>query len=228
MPQSIRKHPLIELAITLVIPALILIKLSAPEHLGAAGALLLALAFPLGWGVCELARSRTLNLFAVLGVVSLLATGGIGLLALDTQWLAVKEAAIPGVLGLVVAGSAFTRYPLARKLLYTPALLDVEKINAALAVRGNASKFEARMRAATWMLGGSFFFSSAMNYGLATRIVVSPAGSAAFNEELGRLTLWSYPMIALPATLMMLAVLFYLGRGIRRLAGIGLREALRS
>lgn len=227
MARSVRSYPLPELAITLVIPALILIKLSAPEHLGAAGALLLALAFPLGWGARELARSRTLNLLAVLSVVSLLATGGIGLLALDARWLAVKEAAIPGVLGLVVAGSAFTRYPLVRMLLYTPALLEVEKIDAALAERGNAAKFEARMRAATWMLSGSFFFSSAMNYGLATRIVVSPAGSAAFNEELGRLTLLSYPMIALPATLMMLAVLLYLGRGIRRLAGIGPRDALR-
>ena len=50
--------------------------------------------------------------------------------------------------------------------------------------------FETRLKNATRMLGGSFFFSSAMNYFLATWIVTSPSGTAAFNEELGRLTLY--------------------------------------
>ena len=54
------------------------------------------------------------------------------------------------------------------------------------------------------------------------------AGSAAFNEELGRLTLLSYPMIALPATLMMLAVLYYLAVGVKRLAGLSLSDALHN
>ncbi len=63
---------------------------------------------------------------------------------------------------------------------------------------------------------------------LATWIVTSPAGTTAFNEELGRLTLLSYPMIALPATLMMLAVLYYLARGVKRLAGLGLSDVLQG
>ena len=54
-----------------------------------------------------------------------------------------------------------------------------------------------------------------MNYMLATWIVVSPAGTPGFNAELGRLTLLSYPVIALPSMLIMLAVLFYLARTIR-------------
>ncbi|MHB0916158.1 MAG: VC0807 family protein [Thiobacillus sp.] len=222
------RSPLLEIGVTLLIPSLILIQLSKPEQLGAAGALVLALAFPIGWGLRELAKSRGFGLFAGLGVASLLLTGGIGLLELDARWLAVKEAAIPAVLGLVVAGSAFTRRPLVRVLLYTPMLLDTERIDAALAERGNQAAFAVRLRAATWMLAGSFAFSAAMNYALATWIVTSPAGSAAFNEELGRLTLLSYPMIALPATLMMLAVLYYLAGGVRRLAGLGLGDMLRG
>jgi hypothetical protein len=226
MTESPSRSPLLEIAVTLLIPSLILMQFSEPEHLGAAGALVLALAFPMGWGLRELARSRRFSLFAGLGIVSLLLTGGIGLLELDAQWLAVKEAAIPAVLGLIVAGSALTRAPLVRVLLYSPLLFDTGKIDAALAARGNLPAFEARLRAATWMLAGSFAFSSAMNYGLATWIVTSPAGSAAFNEELGRLTLLSYPMIALPATLMMLAVLWYLALGVKRLAGLSLSDAL--
>lgn len=220
-------NPLIELMITMIIPSLILMKLSGPEDLGAVNALLLALAFPLGWGTRDLLARRKINLFATLGVISLLLTGGIGLLQLDTRWLAIKEAAIPGLLGLAVAISAGSRYPLVRVLLFTPALMDVERIQHALDERGNLPAFEARLRTATWMLAASFMFSSVMNYILATLIVTSPAGSAAFNEELGQLTLLSYPMIALPSMLIMMLALYYLARTIHTLAGLKLAEALK-
>lgn len=227
MTQTSSRSPLLELTVTLLIPSLVLMQLSRPEYLGAAGALVAALAFPIGWGLRELVKSRKFSLLAGLGVFSLLLTGGIGLLELDTQWLAVKEAAVPGVLGLVVAASALTRRPLVRVLLYSPLLIDTGRVDAALAARGNLTAFEARLRSATWLLAGSFAFSAVMNYVLATWIVTSPAGSAAFNEELGRLTLVSYPMIALPATLMMLGVLWYLARAIEGLAGLTLNESLK-
>ena len=227
MTDAAKTNPLIELLITLVIPSLILMKLSGPENLGTVNALLLALAFPLAWGVRDLVRQRKLNLFAALGLVSILLTGGIGLLQLDRQWLAVKEAAIPGLIGLAVAISAHTRNPLVRVLLFTPALMEVERIQQRLDERGNRAAFEGRLRIATWMLGGAFFFSAVMNYFLATWIVVSPTGTPAFNEELGRLTLLSYPMIALPSMLIMMAALYYLARTIRELAGLKLAEALK-
>lgn len=223
-----KSYPLLELAITIVIPAVILMKMSGPEHLGVVHALLLALAFPLGWGAFDLARRRKVNLLAVLGVVSVLLTGGIGLLQLDAQWLAVKEAAVPGLIGLAIVGSTATRYPLIRTLVYHPGIVDVERISAHLEARGAAPAFESRLQRATWMLGGTFFFSSAMNYALASTIVVSPAGSAAFNEELGRLTLLSYPAIALPSMVMMGLVFFYLIRTIRQLTGLTLDDVLRS
>jgi len=228
MTDTAKSSPLIELAVTLIVPSLILMKLSGPGDLGAVNALLLALAFPLAWGAQDLLMRRKLNLFAALGLFSILLTGGIGLLQLDTQWLAIKEAAIPGLIGLAVAVSAHTRTPLVRVLLFSPALMSVERIQQSLGQRGNGDAFEIRLKVATWMLGGSFFFSAAMNYFLATWIVVSPAGTPAFNEELGRLTLLSYPMIALPSMLIMMAVLYYLARSIHELAGLKLAEALKG
>lgn len=220
--------PLLELAITLIIPSLILMKLSGPQDLGSVNALLLALAFPLTWGARALWRERKLNLFAALGVVSILLTGGIGLLQLDNQWLAIKEAAIPGLIGLAVAISAYTRYPLIRVILFSPTLMDVERIQHALDERGSRAVFEAHLKTATWMLAGSFLFSSVMNYFLATWIVTSPSGSVAFNEELGRLTLLSYPVIALPSMLIMIATFWYLARSIKNLTGLNLTEALKG
>ncbi|WP_120997689.1 VC0807 family protein [Stutzerimonas urumqiensis] len=219
-------HPLLDLIISIAIPSVILMKLSGEARLGADGALLLALAFPLGWGLLELVRNRKLNWIALLGLVSVLLTGGIGLLKLDTQWLAIKEAAVPGVLGLAVLISTRTRYPLIRTLLYNPKVLNVARIQEQLEQRGLSEQFETRLQRATLWLSGTFFFSSAMNYGLARWIVVSPAGSEAFNAELGRMTLLSYPMIAIPSTLMMVAIFYFLWRTIHGMTGLRLEDIL--
>lgn len=227
MNETAKPNPLIELSITLIFPSIILMKLSGPEDLGTVNALLLALALPLFWGTRSLLRERKVNMLAVLGLISILLTGGIGLLQLDTRWLAVKEAAIPGLVGLGVVVSAFTGKPLVRVMMLSPALMNVERIQENLQQRGNAATFETRLKSATWMLGGSFLFSSAMNYFLATWIVTSPAGTQAFNEELGRMTLLSYPVIALPSMLIMLALLYYLARTLNQLAGLKLTEALK-
>lgn len=225
--QRPQRNTLVELLVTLVIPSLILMKLSGPDEMGAVGGLVVALAFPLAWGIYDLVTARRFSALAVLGIVSIVLTGGIGLLELDPQWLAVKEAAVPGVIGLVVAASGWTRTPLVRVLLLNPALVDVDRIRERLAQRRNEAAFDQRVRRATWMLAGAFFFSSAMNYFLAAWIVTSPAGTAAFNEELGRLTLLSYPMIALPSMLIMGAVLYYLARATQTLAGLKLTDAFK-
>lgn len=228
MADAAKPNPLVELTITLIVPALILMKLSGPEELGAANALVLALSFPLVWGLRDFWNRQKINLFAALGVVSTVLTGGIGLLALDTQWLAVKEAAVPGLIGLAVLGSTYTRYPLVKTMLLNPAIIDVARLQERLEAHGATRAFEARLLLATWMLSGTFFFSSAMNYFLATYIVVSPAGTPAFNEELGRLTLLSYPFIALPSMVMMVFVIYYLSRTTRELTGLTFTEFLNS
>jgi len=102
-----KPRPMVDLLVSIAIPSLILMKLSGDEDLGATNALIAALAFPLGWGLFELVKYRKFNFIALLGLVSVLLTGGIGLLQLDLKWLAIKEAAIPAVIGLAVLGSTF-------------------------------------------------------------------------------------------------------------------------
>jgi len=223
-----KPRPLLDLLLSVIIPSVILMKLSGANELGATGALIVALAFPIGWGSYELIKYRKFNFIALLGLVSVLLTGGIGLLQLDTQWLAVKEAAIPGLIGVVVLISTQTRYPLIKTLLYNPKILDVDRISQKLEELGSALMFEARLLNATYLLGGTFFFSAVMNYILAKWIVTSPAGSAAFNEELGQMTLLSYPMIAIPSMVMMMAIFYYLWRTIHGMTGLTLEEILKQ
>lgn len=221
-----KPRPWVDLLISIVIPSVILMKLSGDEYLGSAIALIVSLAFPLSWGLFELIRYRKYNFIAVLGLVSVGLTGGIGLMALDPKWLAIKEAAIPGLLGIAVLVSTRTKYPLVRTLLYNPAILNVDKIHRTLADKGTEEVFEARLLKASYLFSGTFFFSAVMNYVLAKWIVISPSSSTAFNEELGRMTLVSYPMIAIPSMIMMIAIFYYLWRSIRRLTGYTLDEVL--
>lgn len=221
-----KPRPLIDLLVSIVVPSVILMKLSGDDALGATTALIVALAFPLGWGLFELLKYKKFNFIALLGLVSVLLTGGIGLLQLDPQWLAVKEAAIPGLIGIAVLVSTRSRYPLIKTLLYSPTVMDVNKIKQKLDDRGNTDAFEGRLLNATYLLSGTFLFSATMNYILAKWIVTSPSGSTAFNEELGQMTLLSYPVIAIPSMLMMMAIFYYLWRTIHGMTGLTLEEIL--
>lgn len=221
-----KPRPWVDLLVSIVIPSVILMKLSGEAHLGSTWALLVALAFPFGWGLFELIRYRKYNFIAVLGIVSVGLTGGIGLMELDPQWLAIKEASVPAIIGLAVLISTRTRYPLIRTLLYNPNVLNVDKIQASLESTGHVEEFDARLLQATYMFSGTFLFSAIMNYALARMIVTSPAGTQAFNEELGQMTLVSYPMIAIPSMIMMIAIFYYLWRTIRRLTGFTLEDVL--
>jgi len=225
-PVPARANPLLEIGLTIIVPSLVLMQGS--DWLGNGPALLLALAFPVGWGVWDAMRRRKLNWLSVVGVASTLLTGGIGLLALDAYWFAVKEGAVPALMALVIAASAWTRHPLIHALVFDAALLDVERIRHALAARGADAAFEQRLRQGTLLLALVFLFSALASYALARYFVHSAPGSEAFNRELGRLTLLSYPLIALPTMLLMMAVLYWLAGCARALTGLALGDMFRA
>jgi hypothetical protein len=88
-PRNHKPRPMVDLIVSIILPSFILMKLSGDDDLGASGGLITALAFPLAWGLFELIRYRKFNFIALLGLVSILLTGGIGLFELDTKWLAI-------------------------------------------------------------------------------------------------------------------------------------------
>ena len=221
-----KPRPFVDIVVSIVIPSVILMKASGDDRLGPTGALLVALAFPVIYGSIELVRHGRRNVMALLGVVSVLLTGGIGLLKIDAQWLAVKEAAIPLAIGIGVIVANRLGYPLIRKLLFNPTLMDVERIHQELARKDNRRLFEQRLEQANTLLAGTFLFSAVANYLLAKAIVRSESGSQAFNEELGRLTLLSYPVIAIPSMVMMMGIFWFLWRTVNRLTGLSLEEVM--
>ena len=76
-------------------------------------------------------------------------------------------------------------------------------------------------------MAGSFFLSATLNYILAITIVTSMPGTVEYNEQLGKMTALSFPVIALPATLVMMGAILYLFTGITSLTGLSLEEVIR-
>lgn len=221
-----KENMLINILMNIVIPSLILTKLSGPLYLGPAWGLVAALAFPIGYGIKDFIVNRKINFFSGLGIVSVLLTGGIGILKLPTEYYAIKEAAIPGLIGLIVLLSTKTRYPLVKTFIYNDTILNVEKISAALKAHQKEDAFEKTLRLGSYVLAGSFFLSSTLNYILAEIIVKSPTGTEAFNIEVGKMNALSFPIIALPSMIIMVATLMYIFRSIRLLTGLKFEEVM--
>lgn len=223
-----RESVLLSLGINIAIPAVILMKFSGENALGPVWGLVVALTFPLGYGIVDFARRREWNIVSILGFVSVLLTGGIGLLQLDPKWIAVKEAAVPAVIGIAVLLSLRTRYPIVRTFLYNDKVIRVGEVDEALQRHGNREAFERTLVNASWMLAASFFVSAVLNFVLAKIIVKSPPGTTAFNEELGRMTALSYPVIVVPSMIIMVAAFWYLFSRIRRLTDMDLEQILKT
>lgn len=221
-----RSNPFSDLIFSIAIPSFVLMKLSGDDSLGATNALLLALAFPLGWGLFNILYYKSFNFIALLGLISIALTGGIGLFQLDPKWLAIKEATIPALIGVAVLVLAKTRYSLIKLLIYNPDIMNVDKIKERLSSTGKQQYFDSRLLVSTYWLAGTFLFSATMNYVLAKWLVTSPAGSEAFNEELAKMTMLSYPVIALPSTLAMFAIIYFLWKTINSLTGLEFEEIL--
>ncbi len=219
-PSPPRENVWVNLFCNAILPGLLLTKLSKPERLGPVWALVIAVSIPLVYGIYDLLRRRKWNIFSVLGIVSTLLTGGLGLMKTDNLWFAVKEAAIPLFLGLAIPVSLRTKQPLVREMLYNDQVLDTHRIGAALAERGSEASFDQELRKASWLLAASFFLSAVLNYFLARWLVTATPGSPEHAAQIGKLNWVSWPVIVLPSMAIMMVALFRLLKGLERLTGL--------
>ena len=211
---------------TFALPSAVLTFLSADDRLGPAVALVVALLFPFTWSLADLLRRGRVSPLAALALVSIAMTGGVGLLELSPEWLAVKEALLPTGIGVATLLTAATRWSVIPTVL--DLVLDPERVARLLAERGVTAGWST---ATTWgsrWVGVLFLGSALANFTLARWLVVSPGGTPAFNEELGRYTALSFPVIVLPMTVGMGLVLRSVLSRLERLTGVELEELLRA
>ena len=221
-----QENALVSIFINVVIPVVILSFLSKDKYLGPVWALVVALAFPIGYGIRTVIKSRKADFMSIIGIVSVSLTGIFGILKLPPEYIAVKEAAIPLLFGLAIVISLKTPFPLIKKLMMTEALFDVERLKSALREKGTEAVFEKRLVGLTWGLASSMFLSSVLNYALAKIILKSEPGTEAFTAEIGKMTGWSHVVILIPCMIIMFFVMNKLFDTLTELTGLKLDDLL--
>ncbi|MBL6990404.1 MAG: MFS transporter [Bacteriovoracaceae bacterium] len=212
----------------IVIPVVILSKFSGEDHLGPVWGLIIALMFPISYGSYDLIDKKKWNFVSILGLVSVLLTGGLALLKLDGIWFAVKEAAIPTIIGLGVVISLKTKYSFAKVILYNPKIFNVDKINQVLEEKNYQKRFEILLYRSTMLFVFSFVLSAILNFVLAVVILKSPSGTPEFNAELGKMTALSFPVIMVPCTVVLMLAIWYLIHGIKGITGLDLEGIINN
>ena len=225
-----RENLLVSVICNLVIPLLILTKLSTPDRLGPVVALCLGLAFPLGYGIWDLINRRQLNFVSMLGVISVGLSGTFGLVQVDPFWFAIKEASVPLAIGIMVLLTFRSKRPLIKTFLYNPQVLNTRLIDERLRATGSQRAFDKVFSICNRLLILSFLFSAVLNYLLARMMVTAhPADDlVAFNAQLGKMNFMSWFVIALPSALIMMIALWKLVTGLGQLTGLRLEEMLQE
>ncbi len=207
------------LAFNIIIPVVLMSYASDEAYLGPAWSIIAALIFPIGYGLWDLRDSGKVNMFSVLGIISVILTGGISLLELPAQYIAIKEAAIPAFIGLAVLVTQYTEKPLVKMLVLNEQLINWPRLNQALDEKNKQREFHQKMARSSYIVASSFFLSAVLNYVLAKVILVSEPGTTAYTEELGRMTALSYPVIVIPSMILLMGALFYLFKQIKSITG---------
>ncbi len=227
-PAPSRENLWVNLICNVGLPTLVLTKLSGEHALGPVWSLVVALAFPVGYGIYDFAKRRRANFVSILGFVSVLCTGGLGLLKASALWFAVKDAAIPALIGGAVLTSLRSKTPLVREFFYNEQIIDVPRVDAALVERGQMPAFNRLLARSSVWLALAFLVSSVLNFFLARHLLKSPPGTPAFNDELGHMHALSWPVVALPCMAVMMFAIWRLISGLGTLTGLTTDEIFRA
>lgn len=198
--------------------------------------MIIAVSLPVIYGVHHLIKTRKPNFFSILGVISILLTGGISIMAYQDNgtvdekaplWFALKEAAIPFIFGVTILISHWTKTPLVRMFLYNPDIFNIPLIEKRVSEKSAMDAYQKLIFSGTILLASSFFISMVMNYFLAMYFLNGHTGSQEeFNSGVAKLTGWGFAVIGLPMIIILGATLFRFVSGLRRITGMENDEIL--
>lgn len=229
-----KENPLMNVLINVLIPVVALSALSKEGgkmwHIGPLWGMIVAVAFPVVYGIWDLITRKKVNFFSIVGIIGVLLTGGITLYVWNDDgtvkpnaafFFAIKEATIPTVFGILILGSHYTGKPLMRLFLYSPELFDVGRIEKAVAKRNENGNYQKALFRTTCIMAASFFVSACLNYGLAMHFLKGAEHSRiAYNEAIAKLTGWGYLVIGVPCMVIWFIAGWLLVKRLKALSGL--------
>ena len=205
-------------------------------NIGPVWGMLVAVSLPVIYGIHHLIKTKKPNFFSILGIVSILLTGGIAIMAyqddgaVDKQaplWFALKEAAIPFVFGITIFISHWTKTPLVRVFLYNPDFFNIPVIEKRVEEKETTTQYKKLIFSGTLLLAGSFFISMVLNYFLAMYFLEGKTDSQEdFNSGVAKLTGWGFAVIGVPMMVILMVTMWKFVSGLKKLTGMDNEEIL--
>ncbi|MBX9704443.1 MAG: hypothetical protein K2X39_09850 [Silvanigrellaceae bacterium] len=223
-----RENIFVSLLFNVLIPIFILSKLSGVEALGPLRALFVALAFPFVYAVYDFYRRKQTNVISILGIVSISVKGVFALYKLDGFWFALQEAAIPTLLGLATVLSCWLGKPLVNYFIYNDFIFNISLLDEKIKQLKAQKAFKKLIWQFTLILGASFLLGGISNYFLAIHIIVSPAGTEAFNHEFSKMTAISHFVILIPKLFITMGGLWWFIYKLKKITGLSTTEMLKT
>ena len=203
-----QENPFFNLLFNLIIPVILLNKGHTVfgKHSGVL-ILLLALAFPIFYGLYDFIKNKRKNIISIFGVLNVLFTGGLALYKVQGIWFAIKEAIFPLLIGLFVFISAFMKKNFFEYLTHCSPIFHWELIKEKIQVSSSTEYLKKLFKQATIIFSMSFFISAVLNFILAlyifseTETTVSPAEKEIIlNQKIADMTWLGFIVIGLPMT----------------------------
>ncbi len=223
-----QENPLLNLLLNVLLPVTVLSMCSkepgpgAPIYaLGPKWALVVAVLLPIGYFVWDYSQRRKVNTFSIIGLLSVMFSGGLGLMDLSAQAFAVKEASMPLILAGLIWWTGRGKKPLVREMLMNPDMMDVGKVERAIEAHGAREAFDGLIRSSTWLLIGSMLLSAVLNYFLALYFLNGKVpGTTEFTEGIGKVSAWGWVVIGVPSAGLTVWAMIRLFRGLKQLTGM--------
>ncbi len=223
------ENPWMNLIFNIALPVLILNK--GGPYIGSFYALLLAIFFPLAYGLLDLYRAHKINWISVLGLLNVLLTGGLALWGKTGMWFAFKEAAFPLLIGIFVWFSSYTPKPALSYFILNPQAFNIDKMNQQLDNETKKQAFDRLVRKSTQFLSLSFAVSAILNFVLAARVfgpidtaLAPEAQSQVLNEQIAQMTQWSFVVILVPSLVILLGIILHFSSQFKKITGTPLEE----
>lgn len=226
-------NALLNLLCNIAIPIFLLNKMT--ERWGYLPTLIIAIAFPLCFGLFEYFYHHKKSMISVLGLINVLISGGLGLFKLGGMWFATKEAVFPFLIGIFVLLSPYFSKPFIETLLMNPEIMKTDEIEKITAEQGTQNKLKKLIHNSNHFFSFSFFFSGVCNYFLAIRIftpldaILDEAKKGQIlNEQIAEMHSKALMFIAGPSFVITLVLLFYFLNQLEKITGIKKDDLLKS
>ncbi|MDE0151155.1 MAG: hypothetical protein OXK80_01485 [Bdellovibrionales bacterium] len=195
--------------------------------------LCVALSFPVVYGLTDYFKNnKHKNVLSILGTINILLTGGFALFTLEGVWFAVKEAAIPLLIGCWVLFSGFTDKPLMKWVVDKSSIFQTSDIAFRLDSQLKRQSYKALLKRATLYLSYCFFFSAVLNFIVGIKIFAQKSVLSdiekqnLLNEQIADMTWISFLVIGLPLTVISGWTLWWFINRLRKLTGLSLEQII--